>query len=155
VLLLRIEHDLHNYQCLELTSWAYPAININSCLLALTNDISTPADIARSALETIVFCCFLGYISALTYYLLLLIKWISLNVEYDSEECFHGQVDKVWVGRSCSMCHTSLLLLYQPCCFYGNETRSWTLLINHCWQVSQSCLANCQRLHIELTHTPV
>ena len=93
MLLLRIEHDLHNYQCLELTSWAYPAVNINSCLQALTNDISTPADIARSALETIVFCCFLGYISALTYYLLLLIKWISLNVEYDSEECLS------WTGR--------------------------------------------------------
>ena len=43
---------------LELTSWAYPAININSCLQALTKDISTPADIAP------------GYVSALTYYLL-------------------------------------------------------------------------------------
>jgi len=37
----------------QLTSWAYPAININICLQALTIDISTPADIARSALETI------------------------------------------------------------------------------------------------------
>ena len=45
----------------------------NSCLQALTKDISTPADIAPSALETIVFYCFMGYISALTYYLLLLI----------------------------------------------------------------------------------
>jgi len=44
----------------------------NSCLQALTKDISTPADIAPSALETIVFYCFVGYISALTYYLLLL-----------------------------------------------------------------------------------
>jgi len=34
-------------------------------------DISTPADIARSALETILFCCFMAYMSALTYYLLL------------------------------------------------------------------------------------
>ena len=54
----------------ELSSWAYPAININSCVQALTKDISTPADIAPSALETIVFYCFMGYISALTYYLL-------------------------------------------------------------------------------------
>ena len=56
--------------CLELTSWAYPAININSCLQAITKDISTPADIAPSALETIIFYCFVAYISALTYYLL-------------------------------------------------------------------------------------
>ena len=42
---------------LELTSPAYPAINIISCLQALTEDISTPADIAPSALETIVFYC--------------------------------------------------------------------------------------------------
>jgi len=55
---------------LELTSWAYPAININSCLQALTKDISTPADIAPSALETVIFYCFIGYISALAYYLL-------------------------------------------------------------------------------------
>ena len=55
---------------LELTSWAYPAININSCLQALTKDISTAADIALSALETIISYCFMGYISALTYYLL-------------------------------------------------------------------------------------
>ena len=41
-------------------------------LQALTKDISTPADIARSALETnFLFYCFMGYISALTYYLLL------------------------------------------------------------------------------------
>jgi len=46
----------------ELTSWAYPAININSCLQALNKDISTPADIAPSALETIIFYCFMGYI---------------------------------------------------------------------------------------------
>ena len=58
---------------LELTSWAYPAVNINSCLQALTKNISTPADIAPSTLETIIFYCFMGYISALTYYLLLLI----------------------------------------------------------------------------------
>ena len=56
---------------LELTSRAYTAINVNSCLQALTKDISTPADIAPSALETIIFYCFMGYISALTYYLLL------------------------------------------------------------------------------------
>ena len=37
------------------TSCAYPAININSCLQALTEDISTPADITPSALETIIF----------------------------------------------------------------------------------------------------
>jgi len=63
---------------LKLTSWAYPAININSCLQALTKDISTPEDIAPSALETIIFYCFMGYISALTYYLLLL-----LILQYD------------------------------------------------------------------------
>jgi len=40
----------------------------------LTKDISTPADIAPSALETIVFYCFMGYISALTYFLLLLLS---------------------------------------------------------------------------------
>ena len=47
---------------LELTSWAYPAININrpSCLQALTKDISTPADIAPSALETRIFYCFMA-----------------------------------------------------------------------------------------------
>ena len=44
---------------LELTSWAYPTININSCLQALTKDISTPADIAPSALETIIFYWFM------------------------------------------------------------------------------------------------
>ena len=53
---------------LELTSWAYAAININSCLQALTKDISTPADIAPSTLETTILYCFTGYISALTYY---------------------------------------------------------------------------------------
>jgi len=63
---------------MKLTSWAYPAININSCLQALTKDISTPADIALSALETIVFYCFIGYISALTYYLLLLFPRLLL-----------------------------------------------------------------------------
>ena len=42
----------------------------HSCLQALTKDISTPADIAPSALETIIFYCLIGYISALTYYLL-------------------------------------------------------------------------------------
>jgi len=57
---------------LELTSGAYPAISINSCLQALTKDISIPADIAPSALETIIFYCFMGYVSALTYYLLLM-----------------------------------------------------------------------------------
>jgi len=35
---------------LELTSWACPTININSCLQAFTKDISTPADIAPSAI---------------------------------------------------------------------------------------------------------
>jgi len=53
-----------------------PLINIDVCLAihsALTKDISTPADIAPSALETIIFYRFTGYISALTYYLLLLI----------------------------------------------------------------------------------
>ena len=38
---------------------------------SLIKDISTPADIAPSALETIILYCFMGYISALTYYLLL------------------------------------------------------------------------------------
>ena len=64
---------------LELTSWAYPAININSCLQALTKDISTLADIAPSALETIIFYCFMGYISALTYFLLLVFLWTPGN----------------------------------------------------------------------------
>jgi len=58
---------------LELTFWAYPAININSCLQAFTKDISTPADIAPSALETIIFYCSVH--SLITYYLLLLQKW--------------------------------------------------------------------------------
>jgi len=58
---------------LELTSWEYPAINVNGCLQALTRNISTPADIAPSALETVIFYCFMGYISAVTYYLLLII----------------------------------------------------------------------------------
>ena len=63
---------------LELTTWAYPAININSCLQALTEDISTPADIAPSALETIIFYCFMGYIiSALTYYFELCARCLS------------------------------------------------------------------------------
>jgi len=59
-------------------------INISSCLQALTKDISTPADIASSALETIIFYCFMGYISALTYYL-------SLS-EYDCMICAHHDV---------------------------------------------------------------
>jgi len=63
--------------CLELTSWAYPAINVNSCLQALTKDISTPADIAPSALETTIFYCFMGSISELTYYLLLIINLVD------------------------------------------------------------------------------
>jgi len=49
---------------------------INICLQALTEDISTPADIAPSTLETIIFYCFFGgggYISDLTYYYLLLV----------------------------------------------------------------------------------
>ena len=29
---------------------------------SLIKDISTPADIAPSALETIILCCFMGYI---------------------------------------------------------------------------------------------
>ena len=40
---------------------------MNGCLQALTKEISTPLDIAPSALETIVFYCFKGYISALTW----------------------------------------------------------------------------------------
>ena len=50
----------------------------NSCLLALTKDISTSADIAPSVSETIVFYCFMGYISALTYCSLLIIMWIGV-----------------------------------------------------------------------------
>ena len=47
-------------------------MNINSCLQALTKDLSTPADIAPSALETIIFYCFMGYMHWLiTYYYLL------------------------------------------------------------------------------------
>jgi len=60
---------LHQFHPNPIPSWAYPAININNCLQVLTKDICIPADIARSALETIVFYCFMGYISALTYYL--------------------------------------------------------------------------------------
>jgi len=74
---------------LQLTSSAYPAININSCLQALTKDTSTPADIAPSALETIIFYCFIGCISALTYYLLLLITAVVLRIlrpRYPSHE---------------------------------------------------------------------
>ena len=77
---------------LELTSWAYPAININSCLQALAKDISTAADIAPSALETIIFYCFMGYINALTYYLLLITwarRWINhlrLSVMHDQRD---------------------------------------------------------------------
>jgi len=67
---------------LELTSWAYPVININSCLQALTKDISTLANIAPSALETIIFYCFIGgYISALTYYLLLILSFDMSSTE--------------------------------------------------------------------------
>jgi len=64
---------------LELTFRTYPAININSCLQAITKDISTPADIAPSALETIIFYCFMGYISAPTYYLLLITIHYEMN----------------------------------------------------------------------------
>jgi len=50
--------------------------NQHQHLQALTKDISTPADIAPGALETIICYCFMGYISALTYlaYLLLIIS---------------------------------------------------------------------------------
>jgi len=58
---------------LELTSWAYPAININRCLQTLTKDISTPADIAPSALETIIFLLFYGLYKCTD--LLLTITW--------------------------------------------------------------------------------
>jgi len=40
--------------------------------------ISTPADVEPSALETTIFYCFMGFISALTYYLLLLITLAQL-----------------------------------------------------------------------------
>ena len=56
-----------------------PATNINSCLQALTQDISAPADIAPSALETTISCCFIGYISALTYYLVYLIAAVDFS----------------------------------------------------------------------------
>ena len=51
-------------------------LSISGNQQALTKDISTPADIAATALglRTIIFYCFMGYISALTYYLLLLIS---------------------------------------------------------------------------------
>jgi len=63
-------------------------INIDLCFAihsALTKDISTPADIAPSAIETIICYRFTGYISALTYYLLLLIihdlfRYVSMFV---------------------------------------------------------------------------
>ena len=66
-LYLSVRPSVPRRSCL---GWAYPAININSCLQALTKYISTPAD---SALETIIFYCFVGYISALTCFLLLII----------------------------------------------------------------------------------
>ena len=68
---LKIRHSPVILRVYYAIGWAYSEININSCLQALTKDISTPADIAPSALETVVFYCFVGYISALTYYLLL------------------------------------------------------------------------------------
>ena len=71
--ILRVYYDI---------GWAYPGININSCLQALTKDISTPADIAPSALETVVFYCFVGYISAPTYYLYLLLNYAYHNRFY-------------------------------------------------------------------------
>jgi len=51
-------------------------LSISGNQQALTKDIATPADIAATALglRTIIFYCFMGYISALTYYLLLLIS---------------------------------------------------------------------------------
>jgi len=52
--------------------FCYDAAIVNSCLQALTKDISTTADIAPSALETRIFYCFMGYISALTLLLLLI-----------------------------------------------------------------------------------
>jgi len=51
--------------------------NINSCLQALAKDISTAAYIAPSALGTIIFYCFMGYINALTYY-----YWIVQKLQY-------------------------------------------------------------------------
>jgi len=73
----------------------------HSCLQALTKDISTPADIAPSALETIIFYCFVGYISAPTYYLLLLITdtiiailRLHYNVEYCGPQCLQGGAEK-------------------------------------------------------------
>jgi len=59
------------------------AININSRLQALTKDISTPADIAPSALKTMIFYCLMGYISALIYYLLLLLLavWTAVRLK--------------------------------------------------------------------------
>jgi len=59
----------------KLTSWAYLAININSCLQALSKDISTPADIAPSSLETIVIYCF-----KCTDFLLIIITYYSHTV---------------------------------------------------------------------------
>ena len=66
---------LYDYRKLDVCMKFYESIvsSVDSCLQALTNDISTPADIALSALQTIIFYCFMGYISALTYYLLLII----------------------------------------------------------------------------------
>ena len=42
-----------------------PAINVNSCLQALTKDISAAEDTAPSALDTIVFYCFMLILSVL------------------------------------------------------------------------------------------
>jgi len=50
----------------------------------LYKDISTPADIAPSTLETIIFYCLMGYISALTYYLSLITS-ISRPGSFDYE----------------------------------------------------------------------
>ena len=94
----------------ELSSWAYPAININSCLQALTKDICTRADIAPSALETIIFYCVMGYISPLTYLLLLL----SLVIDKFYTQSHRQKVStlNVFAFRDClgvaSRCHTTM-----------------------------------------------
>ena len=69
----------------------------------------TPADIAPSALETIIFDCFMGSVSALTYYLLLLLMFIA-----SPHISFKPLCAILWSGE---MTSTSLKLGESICCF--------------------------------------
>jgi len=76
--------------------------NQHQQLQALTKDISTPADIAPTALETIIFYCFMGYISALTYYLLLIAMAGSssfLQYKLDPPNCRYKPLNRILVVK--------------------------------------------------------